>query len=182
MTNINYKYFPDLFGDVVVKTNTLIQADSSLSALVGVDVIYEYGTLIELQKRIKIKNNRASQKYPLVWLVWERPDNLKQFRGNYTNNSYKVSPLVFIIARTDENYSSVDRDNEIFKPTLLPIYEKILLAIRSHKNFNVGNFIQHDEYEHYFWGMDDDGKTILSDINDAVELKLIDMNIVSRCG
>ena len=50
MTTIDFKYFPDLFGDVVAKANTYIQADSSLSLLSGVEVVYEYGTLIELQK------------------------------------------------------------------------------------------------------------------------------------
>ena len=62
----------------------------------------------------------------------------------------------------------------------MPIYDKLLLAIEYHRNFNTGNFIEHDEYEHYFWGMDDNGKTILSDFNDAIELKLIDIEVVKN--
>jgi hypothetical protein len=181
MTTINYTYFPDLLGDVVSKMNTYIQNDSDLTALSGVSVIYEYGTLIELQKRIKIKDLRSSQKYPLIWLVWERPDNKKQFRGAFLNRTYKVSPLIFIIGKTNPDYSSTDRNTNIFKPILMPIYNKLLFAIAGHRNFNTGNFIEHDEYEHYFWGMDDNGKTILSDFNDAIELKLLDIEVVKKC-
>lgn len=177
----NYKYFTDIFANVVEKTNELIQADSSLTELSGVDVIYEYGTLIELQTRIKIKDDRASQKYPLIWLVWERPNNQKQFRGSLSSLSYNVSPLVFIIAKTNEDYTSSERNENIFKPLLMPIYEKLLIAITRNRNINIGTNIDHDEYEHYFWGMDDDGRTILSDINDAIELKLIDINIIDKC-
>lgn len=181
MANIDYTYFPDLFEDVVSKMNTYIQKDSDLIALSGVSVIYEYGTLIELQKRIAVKDGRGTQKYPLVWLVWERPDNKKEFRGNFSNNSYKVSPLVFIIAKTQPDYSSTDRNTNIFKPVLLPIYQKLLLAVEHHRNLNTGNFIDHDEYEHYFWGMNDDQKTVLSDLNDAIELKLLNIEVVKKC-
>ena len=181
MTNINYIYFPDLFGDIVSKMNAYIQSDSDLTALLGVNVVYEYGTLIELQKRIAVKDGRGSQKYPLVWLVWERPDNLKKFRGAFSNRIYNVSPLVFIIAKTQPDYSSIDRNTNIFKPILLPIYQKLLMAVEHHRNFNTGNFIDHDEYEHYYWGMNNEGKTVLSDLNDAIELKLIDLEVVKKC-
>lgn len=183
MTSTNYIYTPDLIGEVVAKTELLTSSDASLVKLFGVSLVYEYGTLFELQKRIAIKDRRTQsvQKYPLVWLVWERPENLKRYRGGFSNKSYIISPLIFIIARTDVDYTSIQRNENIFKPVLLPIYENFLKALRMHRNFNTGNTIEHDEYEHYFWGMNNEGKTVLSDYNDAIELKLIDLEVLQKC-
>jgi len=178
MTSINFQYFPDLFSEIVTKAHTLIQADSSLSELPGIDLGYEFGTLHELQKRVLLKN---SEMYPLVWLVWERPENLKKFNGSFSNRTYNVSPLVFIIEKTDPNYTSSERYENIFKPFLIPIYDNILKAIGRHRNFNTLNTIDHEQYEHFFWGMDEDNNTVLSDYNDAIELKLIDLEILKKC-
>ena len=131
INNINFQYFPEIFGDVVTKANAAIQANANLTKLQGLNLQYEYGTLFELTKAIDIKNAIDAAKYPLVWLVWERPENMKQFKGAYSNKSYNVSPLVYIAHYTDPNYSSRERYTEVFQPVLHPIYNELIHQLTS---------------------------------------------------
>lgn len=184
ITNINYQYFPEIFGDIVTKANAAIQANSNLTKLQGLNLQYEYGTLFELTKAIDIKNAIDAAKYPLVWLVWERPENMKQFKGAYSNKSYNVSPLVYIAHYTDPNYSSRERYTEVFQPVLHPIYNELIHQLTIHRNFTGKRPIEHNQFEHFFWGMQADGgkvSNVLSNFLDSIELKIFNLEISKQC-
>jgi hypothetical protein len=174
----NWQYFPELIGEVVAKANIKL---ANTVGYTGGALVYEYGTLIELAKVTALRNSISAQKYPLVWLVWERPENLKKFVGTDANKAYQVSPLIFIAANTDQNYLSSERYDAVFKPVLIPIYEALLAAIKSHRNFNTKNEITHTQYEHFFWGMNDNGQNVLTDYLDAIELKFENLEIIKTC-
>ena len=73
INNINFQYFPEIFGDVVTKANAAIQSNANLTKLQGLNLQYEYGTLFELTKAIDIKNAIDAQSIRLCGLFGNVP-------------------------------------------------------------------------------------------------------------
>jgi hypothetical protein len=84
---------------------------------------YLYGHPHEVNQSLIERTNAALEKYPLVYLMldydWDVFKGMIHFNAN-----------VILLEYTDLNYNSVQRTENVFRPKLLPLYERFLIALR----------------------------------------------------
>lgn len=172
----DFRLFPRVFGDVVTA------ARSEYDPTNGLKPAYEFGTYLELTKRtiIKDRNIAAGQlevKYPLVWLVWEASENEKEWDGN---RSYAVNPRIFICAKTDSDYTSVQRYANTFETILYPIWDLMKSEIENNNNISYFSARNFKDKEHFYWGESVEAekkKGIITDTLDALEIRFYNLKV-----
>jgi len=155
----DFKYFPDVFEEVVVAARARYDLVNNLLPY------YEYGTYLELLEACQIKDNNQVAKYPLVWLVWDVNENQQRW---IETNIYNISPMVFICNLTNKEYTTAERYTNTLKAILYPIFELLLSELGYHRNFELGSDFRYPVNDHPFWLNNDVGTL---DILSAIEIK-----------
>ena len=82
---------------------------------------------------------------------------------------------------TDKNFTSVERYENVIKPILHPIYERLLVALRNSSYIGGLGVLPHKRVDRLFWGTETkegNVKYLLSDPLDAIELIDLKLNIL----
>jgi len=113
----------DLMAIVVDKMRTVDPLQPTVDDETEEAPYYIYGHPAETNQRLIERTTAALEKYPLVWLMqdysWDVFDGMIHFDAN-----------VVLLEYTDLNYTSVQRTDNVFRPKLLPMYERFLVALR----------------------------------------------------
>lgn len=81
---------------------------------------FHFGSQLELNKWIIDKNNRQLKKYPLIWYVLEKSNDVKGMQG------YKETYARLILFQaTDKFWFNDQRTAETYLKVLEPLFEKI---------------------------------------------------------
>jgi hypothetical protein len=158
MSVVDYKYFPDVFSEVVDRAR--LKYDPANLA-----PYYNYGTYLELLKLCKVKDNNQLQIYPLVWLVWDNNENQIKYPEPYL---YTIAPRVFICDLTSQDYTTEQHYTNVLKAILYPIFEQMMVAMSYHENFSLGTDFRYLVSDHPFWLNNDAGQL---DVLSAIEIK-----------
>lgn len=132
-------------------------------------------TLAQLDASPQLKN----LKYPLIWLV----QDFKEKRGRKAG-IYATTNLSIVIAhQTVDTYKATERDVNVFRPVLYPIYYALLeaLAVSDFVNDGSSDLMMHDKEDKYFWGTQSIGGTIANQLNDyvdAIEISNLNLTIL----
>lgn len=173
--NEDFKLFPYIVMDVLAEVRAKYDLVNNLKPY------YEFGTYMELVKKIGIKDQIDGEKYPLVWLVWEAGESQQRWNNSH---SYTVNPRFFICNFTSMDYSSVERYDANFVQVLHPINE-LLKYYLQYNNFVSGiGEIKFTLAEHLLWGESlgfQKNKNVLFDTLDAIEIKFENLEINKRC-
>lgn len=173
--NTDFRYFPLIMQDIV----SLVASKYDVPA--GLKPYYEFGTYLELVRRISIKDRIEYPKYPLVWLVWEANESQQQWNSSH---SYNVSPRLFICNFTSMDYSSSERYTANFIAVLFPIWELLKQYIQYNTFVSVNGEITYQLAEHLLWGESlgfQKTENVLFDTLDAIEIKLSNLEVNKRC-
>lgn len=164
-------YIPDLFKAVIARVNTFFSTRDTDPF----NVCFDYGVYSQVGKNI-VKSNTAT--FPLVWL--EEPYD--QLRGS-ANKYCKFSGKLIIAMPTEPSYTSDQRTDLIFKPTLIPIYKKILEELSFDTAFGlpIVEEIEHKRKDWKYWGGGDvagsDTKNLFKNFVDAIEINGLKLDI-----
>lgn len=173
--NEDFKLFPYIFRDII--SDVRLEYDS----INELKPYFEFGTYLELTKRIQIKDQIDSEKYPLVWLVWEAAESLQRWNSSH---SYNVSPRVFICNFTNSDYSSVERYDANFVGILFPIFDIIKKYMKYNKFISGNGEFNFQLAEHLLWGESlgfQKDRNVLFDTLDSLEIKFESLEINKRC-
>lgn len=141
---------------------------------------YDYGTWKTLTNKLLKKDQDREfmyKKYPLIALNVVAPYEC-------VNNMYTFTLNIAILAFTDKNYTEQDRQENVFKPVLYPLYEAFLKQLRGQGfTFGKGNMLrpEHKGIDRYFWGSDSDKGNRFNDPLDAIELTELKISKTQNC-
>lgn len=164
-------YIPDIIAQVTEATGTILNKD----------INFLFGSVNEVVTRLSQmskKKESAELKYPLVALFTD----IRERKGTQANvQCVATLPSIIIATFTDKNYSSEERKEKSFKPTLEPIYNTFMQELHGHTAVMSYSpeLIVHDYYERYNWGRFAifTENNLGSDFIDAIELINIELTI-----
>lgn len=140
---------------------------------------YMYGHLVEINARLMVKGKGSKskfQKYPLIAL---RADPTSERSGGLVRYSLNVA----IFTKTEEKYNAEERVENVFKPTLIPLYDSFIASLRKSGLFNWSGYSipKHTYVERPFWGTGNDQGTVKSLLNDPVDcIELLNLELNKR--
>lgn len=175
MTTTNFRYFPYLMKDLVSEVRSVYDVAN------GIKPVYEFGTYLELTKRVVIKDRIDAVKYPLVWLVWEASESIQTWANEVT---YNIRPRIFICNFTSSDYSSEERYDANFIGVLFPIWELFKEYLKYNKFVSTETQFNFQLTEHLLWGESlgfQKDANILFDTLDAIEIKFDNLEINNIC-
>jgi len=147
---------------------------------------YMYGHPLYLANKLKEKtkdNILKYQKYPLIAL---RLDATEDRRGDITDYNLNL----YIVNKTEINYTSEQRYTQVFKTILFPIYKRFLVSLRESNLFMWGKDQlepPHTKIDRPFWGTPPSPaaqgtvKYIFDDPLDAIEILNLQISSRERC-
>lgn len=168
--------------DIGLVVQAMNDANSSLEG--WREVHYLHGHRLEISNRLDNMNKNPEKKYdkyPLIALN-EQASKPKR-RGSVTDWSLNIA----ILAETKTEYYSPDRDTNVFKPTLYPIYEMFLKYLRDSGLFFWSGRQEvplHEPLERKFYGItskEGNIKHIFNDTLDAIELIDLRVSQIETC-
>jgi hypothetical protein len=139
------------------------------------------GHMVEIANALTIKDNQdqvySYQKYPLIALITDIPEERTKF-------GITAKVRIIIMTLTDPNYSTSERELNTFAPILYPLYDQLLNALKVSRVFN-GDIDKHTKTNRYFWGTQlamMNGKTIMNDHIDAIEIADLELSLYNQCN
>jgi hypothetical protein len=147
----------------------------------GRTVYFQPGHYAEAVKELDSKSQDPAkpEKYPLIWLVLDMEEKVAPRLG------ISSQPQVEIVIAQDTlpNYSVQQREDNIFEPTIYPIYESLINQIMlcpSLDNHELKD-IQHSKFNRYYWGGSDmignNKANLFNDFVDAIQIKGLKLSI-----
>lgn len=134
---------------------------------------YMYGHPLEINNRLLEKNkDRLNKwlKYPLIVLRLDTEEKVKNGIVEYNLN-------VAILTYTDRKYNAEDRQENVFKPVLYPLYKLFMRKLQESGLFILeeGDDVlpEHTKIDRYYWGNksnDNNDANMFNDPIDAIEL------------
>lgn len=161
--------------------------DASFDKTFGSDAPYfMFGHRLVIANDLNRKGKTVEYKYkkfPVVALIMDTDSPFK--RGMFYHNL-----RVVIMTGTKQEYTTRQRYDLVFKPTLFPIYNRLLEALADSPNFTWpgSEFPEHVPTERPFWGtpvLEKNEKYIFDDPVDAIEITNLKINsryLTDRCA
>ncbi|MBW2610663.1 MAG: hypothetical protein JRC68_10030 [Deltaproteobacteria bacterium] len=141
---------------------------------------YDHGHPVEMVNKLLMKDKLhppyAWKKYPLIYLK-------QGFKEVIKNDGYYCTLPnlnIVILAFTDKNYTSDQRDENVLIPILYPLYASLKNEIENSDDLGT-EFLEHSKYDKLFWGTEQamgNKKNILNDPIDAIELEIYDLLVL----
>lgn len=178
MSDIERKYFVDVFGEIVKDVRLNYDTKNNLAPY------YLYGPSMEILKVLTERDKSKDwkyRKYPLIALM----QDFKETKGTDAKLEYIVNPTVRIITSTKPDYYTEDRYSEVFKPFIYPIYEQLLISISESCMIDSGipEDIKHDKWDRLSWGREGiegpDG-IIFNDYLDAMDINFKELRVFKK--
>lgn len=88
--------------------------------------------------------------YPLVWLVM----NFPEVRGKDFSIYGEITCTLLLLMPTDSKYTQQEREDMVFTPRLLPLYQLLMQEIARERwfQFKGSNSIEHTRQVRPYWG------------------------------
>lgn len=141
-------YLPDLLKDVVSKVSNVFSALPEDDFTVG----FNHGNYAQFWKDVdkeEMKNN------PVVWLIMPFVEKVGNLAYAYEASGIEIA----IFMRTDPAFTQQERDDQVFKPILFPVYDELLKQLSKRKEFGMPNIkdLTHKRIVHPYWGLGEPG-------------------------
>jgi hypothetical protein len=171
------KYIVDVFDDIVAAVRAEYDTTNNL------EPYYIYGHPREIANRLALKDQDSVdkfRKFPLIVLIVD----VEESHGNDdTRIDYTTSPTLLIVTNTQPTYTSEERYDNTFKPTLYPIYELLVSKMNESPSLHTQSTddIIYTKIDRLFWGsatVNGNEGLIFNDFLDAIELNFSDLNII----
>jgi hypothetical protein len=148
-------------------------------------VQYLPGHRLEISNRLDAQNKNPAKKYDKFPLIAfnEQYGSFPKRRGSITDWTLNIA----ILAETKSNYHSEERDENVFRPILYPLYEEFLKYLRESGYFfwsGRQSAPPHDPVPRKFFGItskEGNVKYIFNDTLDAIELIDLKLSEFKNC-
>lgn len=132
-----------------------------------------FNELIETLSQADGSAEERYNKYPLIHLVRDFYEERGQDPGAYATASLNI----IIIHQTVNTYKVADREVNVFKPVLYPIYQEFLEQLDKSGWTKSGDLetFRHRKIDHAFWG--NRKLETLNDYVDAIEIQNLNIKI-----
>jgi hypothetical protein len=152
---------------IVVDEVALVVAD--IAAAMAIDINYQYGYVHELNETLMqwAKSPTLEPlKFPLIWL--EQPFTIVRGKMGWFGEISNIR--LFLIQQTNALRKASDRMQNVFKPTLYPMYRQLLISMKRSKAFSIGeiDILRHSVTDRYYWGKNQ--QSVLNDKVDCMEI------------
>jgi hypothetical protein len=164
-------YLSDMLRSIVAEVNTVLDFE----------VFFKHGHQTDIGKELY----KDGALYPLIWLpansvTWSRPAAARN--GINSGLFGDVSFDLLLAMPTDNAYTAEERETNIFKPILHPVYLELIRRIGKSNFFNISSSeeIKHSAKDWHYWGgneMNNNAKNLWDDFIDAVHLKSITLPV-----
>ena len=159
------------------------------SKLYGSDVFFFHGHIREISNELIERSKTAeyrSQKYPCIMLL----QDFAEVRNS--NNPWNVEARLqlLIVAVSDNTYAAPTRLEKVYKPTLYPIYDAFITALKkspSILSIPITN-IQHEKIDRLSMtsafneaALSQGIKTLFNDHLDGIEIRNLNLKITENC-
>lgn len=136
-------YLPDIMEGVVARVN----AAFSLRPEDPFNVFFEKGNMSQVGRQVYANGNSNG---PMVWLVMP----FAGVRGKDFSIWGNITCNLLITIPTDGKYTQQQRDDQSYKPRLLPIYDVLMQEIKRERWFSFAgpNRIEHVQVIRPYWG------------------------------
>lgn len=167
----NRKYFVDVFQDWITEVRAIYDP---LIEGVGLEKPYSYfGSITEIVNYLTINDSVNAPKYPFICLV----DDFEESH-NSVFDWYTVNPTIFIFSETLVNYDPQQRYDNVIKPILFSLMEKLLQVIEFSSSVSQAN--ENLNYTKKTYKGTVAGQSI-QDTVDCIELKFQNLRIKNKC-
>lgn len=160
---------------------TIVDLFEDICKSIGVE--FSYGHIREVASTLQQYSQTTEfsvLKYPRVILVLDFPED----RSNVGYIGAKLQ--VLIVANSSAQYKADKRYELVFKPTLYPIYNKLMSKLLSSPYID-NNIIPHEKIDRYALSSAlnesilSDGKPLLVDNLDGIEIRNLSIKFVNIC-
>lgn len=160
---------------------TIVDLFEDICKSIGVE--FSYGHIREVASTLQQYSQTtefSALKYPRVILVLDFPED----RSNVGYIGAKLQ--VLIVANSSAQYKADKRYELVFKPTLYPIYNKLMSKLLSSPYID-NNIIPHEKIDRYALSSAlnesilSDGKPLLVDNLDGIEIRNLSIKFVNIC-
>lgn len=171
-------YLPYLIKEVVANVNTIF----STRASDPFNVFFDHGLYVSVADNIYKKQNQGVEEagiFPLIWLITPSIDIDPSVAKDAI---YGTATFDMIIAMpTSNEYTQDQRDQLVFIPRLLPIYDELVkqLEISDYFKKTLKPIVEHYRYRPYWGGIEGgtDQKTLFKNFIDAIHVTGIRLDI-----
>lgn len=110
-------YLPDIIRKVVARVDALMME----SAVDPFHVYFDHGNQSQVSRSVY----KAGDTFPLVWLVMP----YDMVRGRDFSVFADVTCQIIIAMPTDKDFTQTERDAQVIKPRLIPIYDELMIQL-----------------------------------------------------
>ena len=164
----------DMFYNIV----QAIRAKPGYTAIPQLPNFY-YGYWPEVANILAIKSQN-SYAFPAIILHANIPDKA----GADYRYSKEISPSIYIVSQTKPTYSGIDRIENIYKPILYPIYERLIQEVKNSKYFNLiengREIVPHNVSDLLYLNSEAKNQNKLNDFVDAIEVKFDSLKVYKK--
>jgi len=133
-------YLPDIMEQVVGRVNNTF----STRLTDPFEVFFDKGIYSQVAKKVYSEEGANT---PLIWLIMNYSEDMGDFR--YFSD---VTCDMSISATTEASYTQQQRDDLIFKPRLLLIYDEFIKQIKAGGDFLIMGDVRHTRIIRPYWG------------------------------
>jgi len=155
----------------------IVEEDDTWSSLAP---YYHHGHILEVANIVEkfSKSNNIIDSFktsPLIVLI-------QDFEEDHDNDGFDQIAKdvnIVIVGATSKDYYAADRYTNTFIPLLLPLYEKLMKAIKRSKYFTIDkDGLNHSKIDRMFYGSElGVQENIFEDFTDAVDIRGLDLKI-----
>lgn len=167
-------YLPDILKTIVQRVNVeLAKLDTPII------LYFDYGLVSQVSRSVAENPNN----FPLLWLVFNFDENVGYNPGEFLNTTVQL----VIMNKTDNTWTSQERDNNNFHPILFPIYQELVNQIRKAVEFGKPSesATAHKRTNRPYWGGGDvngaDTENLFKQFVDAVHIRDLNLKISKQC-
>lgn len=174
-------YLPDIFQAITGRVSDKMNDPSNPDPF---PVFFEKGIYSQVGRDlIALKQSRADNNlplpFPLVWFVM----NYTQTRGDNGTLWGEAKVRLLLFMPTLNTYTQQEREDNTFKPRLLPLYDNYMQEVLTDKNFQFAgsNRVKHSPIIRPYWGGGDtngaDTPNLFGQFVDAIDIQGLQLQI-----
>lgn len=165
-------YFPDIVRQIAQRVSNRFSSRPTDPF----EVFFEHGIQSQVTQALVADPSR----FPLIWLIM----NFEEDRGRDKTVFADINFNILILMPTKPDYTQIERDNAVFKPMLLPIYDALIEEFAEDINL-AGDVLRHKRILRPYWGGGDaqnaNTENLFKQFVDAIGIYNLNLKLRTQC-
>jgi hypothetical protein len=137
-------YLPDIMEGVVARVDDVLSSRN----IDPFHVFFDKGNYSQVSKNVYSDDGKNN--FPLVWLIMPFTEDIDNDLRTFADVTFDVS----IAMPTETKFTQQDRDDQVFKPRLLPVYDEVINQLKAEPRFEMiwVERVKHTRLIRPYWG------------------------------